>query len=57
MFENVLGQTLHRRQALKLAGALSLGAALPITLDGLTSSVSAQDEIWSTPPDVAKAAE
>ena len=29
MIENPLRQTLHRRHALKLAGALGLGAALP----------------------------
>ena len=57
MIENPLRQTLHRRHALKLAGALGLGVALPLTRRDLTSSVAAQEEIWESPPDLARAAE
>ena len=57
MIETPLRQTLHRRQALKLAGALGLGAAFPLTRRGLTSPAAAQDEIWASPPDLARAAE
>ena len=57
MIENSLRQTFHRRHALKLAGALGMGAALPLTRRGLTSSVAAQAEVWDSPPDLAKAAE
>ncbi len=57
MIANPLRQTVHRRHALKLAGALGLGAALPFTRSGLTRSVAAQDEIWASPPDIIKAAE
>ena len=56
MIEKTLRQTWHRRHALKLAGALSLGAALPLTR-GLNAPVAAQDDVWSSPPDLAKAAE
>jgi putative spermidine/putrescine transport system substrate-binding protein len=34
-----------------------MGAALPLTRRGLTSSVAAQAEVWDSPPDLAKAAE
>src|SRR3954452_4677290 len=57
MIENSLRQTLHRRQALKLAGGLGLGFALPLTRRDLISSVTAQEEVWDSPPDLAKAAE
>ena len=57
MIETPLRQTLHRRQALKLAGALGLGAAFPLTRRGLTSPAAAQDEIWASLPDLARAAE
>src|SRR5215211_3513142 len=57
MIENRLRQTLHRRHAFKLAGALGLGVALPLRPRGLTASVSAQEEIWDSPPDLARAAE
>src|SRR5829696_10207475 len=57
MIVTPLRQTLHRRQALKFAGALGLGAAFPLTRRGLTSSATAQEEIWDSPPDLARAAE
>jgi putative spermidine/putrescine transport system substrate-binding protein len=57
MIENPLRQTLHRRHALKLAGALGLGVALPLTRRDLTSSITAQEEVWDSPPDLARAAE
>jgi putative spermidine/putrescine transport system substrate-binding protein len=57
MIENRLRQTLHRRHALKLAGALGLGVALPLTRRAFTSSATAQEEIWDSAPDLAKAAE
>ena len=57
MIVTPLRQTLHRRQALKLAGALGLGAAFPLTRRGLTSPATAQEEIWDSPPDLARAAE
>jgi putative spermidine/putrescine transport system substrate-binding protein len=57
MIVTPLRQTLHRRQALKLAGALGLVAAFPLTRRGLTSSATAQEEIWDSPPDLARAAE
>ena len=57
MIATPLRQTLHRRQALKLAGALGLGAAFPLTRRGLTSPAAAQDEIWASLPDLARAAE
>src|SRR5829696_1321480 len=57
MIANPLRQSVHRRHALKLAGALGLGAVLPFTRSGLTRSVAAQDEIWASPPDIIKAAE
>jgi putative spermidine/putrescine transport system substrate-binding protein len=57
MIENSLRQTFHRRHAIKLAGALGMGAALPLTRRGLTSSVAAQAEVWDSPPVLAKAAE
>ena len=48
MIENRLRQTLHRRHALKLAGALGLGVALPLTRRAFTSSAAAQEEIWDS---------
>jgi putative spermidine/putrescine transport system substrate-binding protein len=57
MSENSLQQTLQRRHALKLAGALGLAGAVPLARRDLTSSVTAQEEIWDSPPDLAKAAE
>jgi putative spermidine/putrescine transport system substrate-binding protein len=57
MIENTLRQTLHRRHAIKLAGALGLGAALPLQRGNLTPTVSAQEEVWESPPDLARAAE
>jgi putative spermidine/putrescine transport system substrate-binding protein len=47
--------TLDRRAALKLAAALGVSAGLPIALERRV--VAAQDDVWSGPPDVAKAAE
>jgi putative spermidine/putrescine transport system substrate-binding protein len=57
MIENPLRQTLHRRHALKLAGALGLGVALPLTRRDMISSVAAEEQIWDSPPDLARAAE
>jgi len=57
MIENPLRQMLHRRHALKLAGALGLGVALPLTLRDMISSVAAEEEIWESPPDLTRAAE
>ena len=57
MIENTLRQTLHRRHAIKLAGALGLGAALPLKRGDFTLAAAAQEEIWQSPPDLARAAE
>src|SRR5829696_8647827 len=57
MIEYPLRQTLHRRHALKLAGALGLGVALPLSRRDMISSVAAQAEVWDSPPDLARAAE
>ena len=52
--ETTMDHRLHRRTALKLAGALGLSAALPL---GNAPLAAGQDDVWSGPPDVAKAAE
>jgi putative spermidine/putrescine transport system substrate-binding protein len=57
MIENSLRQTLHRRQAIKLAGALGLGAALLLKRGDFALAGAAQEEIWESPPDLARAAE
>jgi putative spermidine/putrescine transport system substrate-binding protein len=57
MIENTLRQTLHRRHAIKLAGALGLGAALPLQRGDFTLAGAAQEEIWESSPDLARAAE
>jgi hypothetical protein len=48
---------LHRRQMLKLGGALGLGAVLPLWPDGLLPHTLAQADVWAGEPDLAKAAE
>jgi putative spermidine/putrescine transport system substrate-binding protein len=57
MIENSLRQTLHRRQAIKLAGVLGLGAALLLKRGDFALAGAAQEEIWESPPDLARAAE
>lgn len=51
-------QSLHRRNALKLLGALGLGAALPLAPNAFSRHAFAQDDAaWAGEPDLAKAAE
>jgi putative spermidine/putrescine transport system substrate-binding protein len=57
MIETIMRRSLHRRNALKLAGALGLGTALPLGCTGLILPTFAQDDVWAGPPDLAKAAE
>jgi putative spermidine/putrescine transport system substrate-binding protein len=56
---NSLGQhALHRRNTLKLLGALGLGAALPLAPRGPGLRALAQDDAaWAGAPDLARAAE
>jgi putative spermidine/putrescine transport system substrate-binding protein len=58
MAETLVRQPLHRRNALKLLGALGMGAAMPLWMDGpLPRLAAAQDDAWAGEPDPAKAAE
>lgn len=54
MFETSRKQMMDRRVALKLAAALGLGAAIPFAG---ARRAAAQDDVWATAPDVARAAE